>query len=76
MKKMMKKVAVIVLSLAMVVGMLPAASSVSASKKTSAIKSENGDVFDFSKGDNAGRKAKSEGTHSPQRRPLQKSVPI
>lgn len=56
----MKKVAVIVLSLAMVVGMLPAMTSVSASKKTSAIKSgakNSDDVFDFSKGDKAGRNA-------------------
>ena len=53
MTKVMKRVMVLVLSLAMVVGMFPATSSVRASKKTSAIKSENGDVFDFSKGDNA-----------------------
>ena len=60
MKKIMKKVAVIVLSLAMVVGMFPAMTSVSASKKTSAIKSgakKSDDVFDFSKGDKAGRNA-------------------
>ena len=56
MTKVMKRVMVLVLSLAMVVGMFPAASSVSASKKTNAIKcktNDSGDVFDFSKGDSA-----------------------
>ena len=52
MRKTMKRVAVIVLSLSMVFGASPAITNVSASQKTSAIKSksnDNGDVFDFSK---------------------------